>query len=240
VAGWGKHLVTGRRRLPHGAVEARRRDEEAIPMTVIPLFNDHPGFPAPRKSEHGPRGGHVQSELPGLRTEHHRGDIPDPRQGHSGYGGSGLARSGERAGASSRGGRGRHRQPAVSAPPPASAVALIEQARRGLAVATAEEDIAERYAGAHLAALRAAAAVVAVRARPDRRRQRPLSVWALLASLAPELREWATFFAAGSKTRAAVQAGVTRLVTARDADDLVRQSEEFIDLAERVVRGGHR
>jgi hypothetical protein len=128
----------------------------------------------------------------------------------------------------------------VSAPPPASAVALVEQARRGLAAAASEEDAAERYAGAHLAALRAAAAVVAVRAQPDRRRQRPLSVWALLASLAPELREWATFFAAGSKTRAAVQAGVTRLVTARDADDLVRQSEEFIDLAERVVRGGHR
>lgn len=126
----------------------------------------------------------------------------------------------------------------LCAPPPASALALIEQARHGLAVAERAEQPAERYAGAHLAALRAAAAVVAVRARPDRRRARPLSVWALLAALAPELREWATFFAAGSKTRAAVQAGVTRLVSGRDADDLVRQAGEFIGLTERLVRGG--
>ncbi|HEY0636515.1 MAG TPA: SAV_6107 family HEPN domain-containing protein, partial [Pseudonocardiaceae bacterium] len=73
---------------------------------------------------------------------------------------------------------------------------------------------------------------------PDRRRTRPMSVWALLAAVSPELREWAAFFAAGSRTRAAVEAGVTRLVNARDADDLVRQSAEFTDLAERVVRAG--
>jgi hypothetical protein len=100
--------------------------------------------------------------------------------------------------------------------------------------------VAERYIGAYLAALRAAAAVVAVRAKPDRSRTRPVSVWALLASVAPELREWAAFFAACSRTRAAVQAGVTRLVSTRDADDLVRQAEEFTNLAERLVRGGAR
>jgi len=140
-----------------------------------------------------------------------------------------------------RPGRGQRRTVSRSVPPPpAAALALIEQARSGLAAAAAAEEAAERYAGAHLAALRGAAAVVAVRARPDRGRTRPLSVWALLASVAPELREWAAFFAAGSRTRAAVQAGVTRLVSARDADDLVRQAGEFIDLAERLVRGGGR
>lgn len=128
----------------------------------------------------------------------------------------------------------------VGAPVPASAIALMGQARRGLAAAAVADHPAERYAAAHLAALRAAAAVVAVRARPDRRRARPLSVWALLASVAPELREWAAFFAAGSRTRAAVEAGVTRLVSGRDADDLVRQAGEFADLAERVVCGGGR
>jgi len=123
-------------------------------------------------------------------------------------------------------------------PPPASALDLLGAARAGLASTAGAGDAAERYTGAHLAALRAAAAVVAVRARPDRRRAGQPSVWALLASVAPELREWAVFFAAGSRTRAAVQAGVTRLVSARDADDLVRQAEEFIGLAERLVRGG--
>ncbi|HEY3262383.1 MAG TPA: SAV_6107 family HEPN domain-containing protein [Pseudonocardiaceae bacterium] len=140
-------------------------------------------------------------------------------------------------------GRGRRRPASPNRsvpPPPASTLGLIDQARSGLATAAAAADVAERYAGAHLAALRAAAAVVAARARPDRHRRRQLSVWALLASLAPELREWATFFAAGSRTRAAVQAGVTRLVSARDADDLVRQAGEFIDLTERLVQDGRR
>jgi HEPN domain-containing protein len=126
---------------------------------------------------------------------------------------------------------------AVAAPTPRSALSLLNQATRTLAEAERQAEPGDRYADAYLAALRAAAAVVAVRARPDGRRRRPLSVWVLMASVAPELREWASFFAAGSRTRAAVQAGVTRLVNDRDADDLVRQAGQFIELVEREVRG---
>ncbi|HEY0636459.1 MAG TPA: SAV_6107 family HEPN domain-containing protein, partial [Pseudonocardiaceae bacterium] len=61
----------------------------------------------------------------------------------------------------------------------------------------------------------------------------------LLAAAAPELREWAAAFAAGSRTRAAVEAGVTRLVTARDADEVLRQAAEFVDLAEQVVQASN-
>jgi hypothetical protein len=88
-----------------------------------------------------------------------------------------------------------------------------------------------RYATAHLAALRAATAVLAARARPEpRRRNRLTSVWALLASVAPEMGEWAAFFAAGASKRAAAEAGIPRTVTARDADDLVRASEQFVEV----------
>lgn len=125
--------------------------------------------------------------------------------------------------------------PAVPAPMPRSALALLAQAAHTLADAERQPAAGDRYSGAYLAALRAAAAVVAARAQPDGRRRRPLSVWALLTALAPELREWASFFAACSRTRAAVQAGVTRLVTDRDADDLVRQAGQFVELAEREV-----
>ena len=73
-----------------------------------------------------------------------------------------------------------------------------------------------RYATAHLAALRAAAAVLAVRAQPaPGRRSRMTSVWALLTRVAPELEEWAVFFAAGAAKRAAAEAGISRAVTAR-------------------------
>jgi hypothetical protein len=120
---------------------------------------------------------------------------------------------------------------------PESALTLLSQAERGLADAEVERDAPQRFAHAYLAALRAAAAMLALRGRPHRARSRPMSVWTLLASVAPELREWAAFFASCSATRASVQAGITRAVTDRSADDLVRQTGQFLELVERAVRG---
>ncbi len=111
---------------------------------------------------------------------------------------------------------------------------LFEQARQGLLTAEYAAHPVDRYVQAHLAALRAAAAVLAARARP-RNRAQPTSAWALLATVAPELAEWSAFFAASSATRAAAEAGVHRLVTARDADDLVRQAGEFLALARQAA-----
>jgi hypothetical protein len=120
---------------------------------------------------------------------------------------------------------------------PESALTLLAQAENGLEAAETEDDPAQRFAEAYLAALRAAAALLAMRGRPHRARSRPMSVWTLLSSVAPELREWAAFFASCSATRAAVQAGITRAVSTRSADDLVRQSGQFIELVARAIRG---
>ncbi|HWR46339.1 MAG TPA: SAV_6107 family HEPN domain-containing protein [Pseudonocardiaceae bacterium] len=117
---------------------------------------------------------------------------------------------------------------------PPSVRILLKQARQGLLDAEYAARPVDRYAQAHLAALRAAAAVLAARARP-RNRAQPASAWALLATVAPELAEWSTFFAATSATRAAAEAGVHRLVTERNADDLVRQAGEFLTLARDAV-----
>jgi len=116
-----------------------------------------------------------------------------------------------------------------------SIASLLSQAKCGLREAQCEPEPAQRYATAYLAALRAAAAMLALRGRPHRGRARPASVWVLLTKLAPEMREWAVFFAAGSGTRAAVQAGVTSGVTQRAADDLVRQAAQFADLVDGAV-----
>jgi hypothetical protein len=114
-----------------------------------------------------------------------------------------------------------------------SAVALVESARLGLAAAQDEPTPAARYVGAHLAALRAAAAVVAARADPPvSRRGRPQSVWELLPRVEPTLREWAAFFAASAAKRAAAEAGLPRAVSAREADDLLRDAGTFVTLAE--------
>ena len=114
---------------------------------------------------------------------------------------------------------------------------LLSAAHRGLTEAALEPRASRRYAVAHLAALRAAAAVLATRARPTGRRG-PRSAWDLLAQAAPELAEWAAFFAAGAGKRAAAEAGLDA-VTTREADDLLRDVETFLALAETTVGVPH-
>jgi hypothetical protein len=130
-------------------------------------------------------------------------------------------------------------QPALPLPvrPPMApaAVALLNEARYGLADAEHATDPVAKFITSYLAALRAGAAVLAARGRPHRGRARPASVWVLLESAAPELAEWSAFFAANSAARAAAQAGITRRITERSAAELCRQAGLFLELADRVV-----
>lgn len=131
-----------------------------------------------------------------------------------------------------------NRSPAGSRP----ALALVTAARRGLVESAGMVRAPDRYATAHLAALRAAAAVLAARARPERpgsRRSRPTSVWVLLPAVAPELAEWAAFFAAGAAKRAAAEAGLPRAVTQREADDLLRDAQAFLAVVEVTLGLAH-
>jgi hypothetical protein len=109
---------------------------------------------------------------------------------------------------------------------PNTARELLASAQRSLLAATLAPDPAQRYAAAHVCALRAAAAIVATRTRPSRKRQHIRSVWHLLARVAPEFTEWAEFFAAGARKRAAAEAGLPS-VTTREADDLLRDADVF-------------
>ncbi len=126
--------------------------------------------------------------------------------------------------------------PQLAAPPTArSAIGLLRQAADGLAEAHREPDPLQRYPLAYLAALRAAAAVLAVRTMPRPRRGSTRNAWQLLSVVAPELAEWAAYFASCSDTRAAAEAGIARLVGQRDADDLLRQAEQFVALVGEVL-----
>ncbi len=116
--------------------------------------------------------------------------------------------------------------------PHRSPAELLAIARQGLAEAMRTRSDGLRYATAHLAALRAAAAVLAARARPEpRRRNRLTNVWVLLAGVAPELSEWAAVFSAGAAKRAAAEAGIPRAVTTEEADNLVRLADQFVEVA---------
>jgi hypothetical protein len=57
----------------------------------------------------------------------------------------------------------------------------------------------------------------------------------LLTDVAPELSEWAVYFAAGAAKRAAAEAGSTRAVTDREADDLVREADRFLAVVEQAL-----
>ena len=69
----------------------------------------------------------------------------------------------------------------------------------------------------------------------DFRRKGPRSAWVLLSEVAPELGEWAAFFASGAGKRAAAEAGLPRAVSHREADDLLRDAETFIALVETTL-----
>ncbi|WP_051795858.1 SAV_6107 family HEPN domain-containing protein [Streptomyces sp. NRRL S-87] len=125
----------------------------------------------------------------------------------------------------------------TTAPP--AAVELLDKARAGLTEAAGLAVPNERYATAHLAALRAAAAVLAARARPEppsaRRRPRIRSAWDLLPQIAPELTEWSALFASGAARRARAEAGIQGAATGRQADDLLREVAMFLRIVERLL-----
>ena len=118
---------------------------------------------------------------------------------------------------------------------PATTHSYLARAAESLSEAITATDVPTRYACAHVAALCAAAALLAARAKPAPRGRRQKNAWVLLAEVAPELSEWASFFAAGAAKRAAAEAGSTRAVSEREADDLVRDADRFLAVVEQAL-----
>lgn len=110
-----------------------------------------------------------------------------------------------------------------------SVLDLLDRSRATLESACRTGEASERYRDSHLGALRAAAALVAARTSPSPR-GRPRSVWQVLPTVAPELGEWAGFFAGTSSRRAVVDRG--GWLSAREADDLLRQAEMFLEIVQ--------
>ena len=122
---------------------------------------------------------------------------------------------------------GGHRPPLA-----ATSLDLLDRSRGSLLTACRTGDAGERYVEAHLGALRAAAALLAARSSSSGR-SRPCSVWEVLPRIAPELSEWATFFAGTARQRAAVERGGP--LSARESDDLLRQSEIFLEIVQDLL-----
>ncbi|WP_113699075.1 SAV_6107 family HEPN domain-containing protein [Nonomuraea lactucae] len=114
--------------------------------------------------------------------------------------------------------------------------AHLTDSRSCLAEATTARTPASRYVAAHLAALRAAAAILAARPRPmEGRRRRLRSAWELLPEAEPQLAQWAAYFSVSAAKRAAAEAGMVRGVSAADAEELLAEAETFVTTVEGIL-----
>ena len=122
--------------------------------------------------------------------------------------------------------------------PNRSPLQLLATARTDLDDAAEQARPGRRYAEAHMAALRVAAAVLAVRAGDvagRRRPARPSSAWEMLAAAAPELEEWASHFSRTARKRVLAQAGIPDVVTLEEADAIVADARRFLDVVIRLL-----
>jgi len=119
-------------------------------------------------------------------------------------------------------------QPTHEAHVTTASIDLLSGSLRSLDTAITAQRAGERYVSAHLAALRAAAALLAAHAQPNTRK--PTSAWVLVTKVVPDFSEWAAYFASCAGKRAAAEAGLGGAVTPREADDMVRDAHEFIVL----------
>lgn len=122
--------------------------------------------------------------------------------------------------------------------PDRSPLQLLRFSRQELSAASEQPHSGLRYATAHLAALRAAAAVLVVHSGQDCSPGRiaPLTdTWSLLEAVAPELGEWAQFFATTARKRVRAQSGVPGVVTRHEADDLIAEVRQFQAVVTRML-----
>lgn len=115
--------------------------------------------------------------------------------------------------------------------PPQSAE-LLGRADAELLAAQFSGEPWEMFSHAHLAALRAGAALVAARGRPTGRGA-PRTVWGMLDAVAPELHAWSAHFAQSAALRSAVDAGRFDLVSPARAESALSAAEDLVD----AVRG---
>ncbi|MBT0995819.1 colicin transporter [Cellulomonas sp. DKR-3] len=111
---------------------------------------------------------------------------------------------------------------------------LLARADAELLAAQYSAEPWERFSHAHLAGLRAAAAVVARRGAPGGRGA-PRTVWGMVDAVAPELADLAAFFADGAALRSAVDAGRFDRVTEERAERTLCLAEDLVDAAHALV-----
>lgn len=114
---------------------------------------------------------------------------------------------------------------------------LIGRAVRDLDHAAHAKSHNATYTLAHLAAVRAAAAVISAKISPEQanRQHRPDSIWDLLPRVALNLEEQSAFFKAGTGRRLRAEHGQRNAVTAEQAEEMLAAAHLFIETVEGML-----
>ncbi len=121
-----------------------------------------------------------------------------------------------------------------------SAARLMARAEGELAQVTSGQDPQEVFLHAHMAALRAAAALLELQVLPGGRRRRVRSAWEQLAEVGPQWQEWADYFAQGAAVRAAIESGRSVRLSAAEADEVLAAATDFLDQVRTMVAASAR
>ena len=119
---------------------------------------------------------------------------------------------------------------------PDATLDLLARSDAELVAATVAQDPADAFLHAHLAALRAGAALVQARGRPGPR-SRARTVWDMVTYVAPELADYAAYFAGNAATRSAVEAGRASVDPAR-AERAGVVAEQFAEAVRALLGDG--
>lgn len=114
---------------------------------------------------------------------------------------------------------------------------LLRRADEDLEAATAADEAWEQFRIAHLAALRAAGALVAPELGHRTRRRASGPVWAVVSREHPELAGWCASFMANARIRSAIDAGRLDVVDAAAAWAALCDAASFVAEVRALLAG---
>lgn len=113
---------------------------------------------------------------------------------------------------------------------------LLRRAHGELDEASRRSTPQEQFLGAHMAALKGAAAVLAIAVPPGQSKRRRLrSAWVQLEELGEQWHPWVVYYEASARTRAALSSGLVRGVESDQAQDALRVTGRFLASVEEFV-----
>lgn len=113
---------------------------------------------------------------------------------------------------------------------------LLRRAHAELNQISAGAGAEENFLHAHMAALRAGAAVLTLHPGGLHRRRAVRSVWEQLAEVDESWESWAALFAAGAPIRAAIETGRDCGLTQDQAARTCAVATDFVELVDEAIR----